>query len=150
MAVPYLDRIDAVPLAADAFSNEYKAWVTVLVDSLNSAIQTIEDSLLVPLVVTTTAQQAQAGTNYIIGNALLTTVTLPVKGTPGDTVQVTGTGAGGWVLATNAGQTIYVAASSGGTSVASAEQYDTLTVQCTVTDTTWVGIAGFSTGYSFT
>lgn len=41
----FLDRIDAVPLAADPFSDEYKAWVTVLVDSLNSVIEAVEQSL---------------------------------------------------------------------------------------------------------
>lgn len=40
-----LDRIDAVPLAADNFSVEYRAWVAVLVDSLNSVINTVENAL---------------------------------------------------------------------------------------------------------
>lgn len=37
-----LDRIDAVPLNADGFSHEFKAWLAVLTDSLNAVIQQIE------------------------------------------------------------------------------------------------------------
>lgn len=43
MAV-FLDRIDAVPLAADDFSFEFRAWLAVLVDSLNSALSQIQNN----------------------------------------------------------------------------------------------------------
>lgn len=38
-----LDRIDAVPLNSDDFSFEFKAWISVLSDSLNAIIQQLED-----------------------------------------------------------------------------------------------------------
>ncbi len=38
----FIERIDSVPLAADDFSYEYRAWVSVLVDSLNTTFEEIE------------------------------------------------------------------------------------------------------------
>jgi len=39
-----LDRFDSVPLTADDFSFEFRVWLTILVDSLNQVIGTIESS----------------------------------------------------------------------------------------------------------
>lgn len=44
---------------------------------------------------------------YIPNNAGLVTLTLPVTAAVGDSIVVTGKGAGGWRIAQNAGQTIY-------------------------------------------
>lgn len=77
MAV-FLDRIDAVPLAADPFSDEYKAWVTVLVDSLNSVFNIVEQSintLVVPSL--TSAQIITASATAVDG-----TVWYATDGTP--------------------------------------------------------------------
>ena len=148
-----LDRIDAVPLAADNFSDEYKAWVTVLVDSINSIVDIIDNIIINPVVLTTTSVTALTDTTYIIGNAGTTTVTLPLVSYPGDIIGITGQGAGGWLLATNIlvpGQTIYVSNNTASTSVGSAEQYDSITVQCVVANTIWVATAGFTTGYIYT
>lgn len=144
-----LDRIDSVPLAADNFSSEFQSWLTVLVDSLNSVINTLEGLAINPIVVSGTTQDALTGSTYIIGNVGITTITLPATANPGDIIGITGNGAGGWILATNGAQTINVAASSASTSVGSAERYDSITVQCVVADTTWVAIAGETTGYIF-
>ena len=38
-----LDRIDSVPLSSDELSTELKAWLTVLVDSLNTIVQVTEN-----------------------------------------------------------------------------------------------------------
>lgn len=43
-----LDRVDAVPLNADDFSFEFKAWLSVLTDSLNAMIQQLEDYINLP------------------------------------------------------------------------------------------------------
>jgi hypothetical protein len=40
-----LNRINAVPLAEETFSAEFKSWVSVLVDSLNQEIGTIVTEL---------------------------------------------------------------------------------------------------------
>lgn len=64
----FLDRIDAVPLAADNFSFEFRAWLAVLVDSLNSIVQTLEDNLIAPSYttaqITVLAVNAQNGSIY--------------------------------------------------------------------------------------
>jgi hypothetical protein len=44
-----LDRLDSVPLQADNFSFEFKAWVAILVDSLNTTIETIENEFNTPV-----------------------------------------------------------------------------------------------------
>jgi len=43
-----LDKIDSVPLEADNFSVEFRSWVTLLVDSFNINVQTLEDNLIAP------------------------------------------------------------------------------------------------------
>jgi hypothetical protein len=53
-----------------------------------------------------TNQQAQANTGYLLTNATQTTVTLPASPTIGDTVRISGAGAGGWKVAQTIGQSI--------------------------------------------
>jgi hypothetical protein len=57
-------------------------------------------------VVAGTAQQAAPNTGYVATDANLTTITLPASPNIGDTVRVSGAGAGGWKIAQNAGQSI--------------------------------------------
>lgn len=86
-----------------------------------------------------TTQAAAINHGYVIQNASATTVTLPTTAALGSAVQVQGLGAGGWVLAAGAGQTIQLGASA--TSVAgsltSANRYDVVHVVCIVANTTW-------------
>jgi hypothetical protein len=58
--------------------------------------------------VTGTSQAMAANTGYLANSASLVTLTLPASPTIGDLVAVTGTGAGGWKIAQNAGQFITV------------------------------------------
>ncbi len=141
-----LDRIDAVPLAADNFSEQFKSWLSILVDSLNSIVGAIEKNFVTPETITGTTQDAVAQTNYIPTNVALTSITLPAMAVVGDVVAITGEGAGGWSLLPNLGQTIQMAASTATVSIASAEQYDTIQVMCVVEDTTWVVQYSTSTG----
>jgi len=60
-------------------------------------------------VVTGASQQAQPNTGYVAGSTTLVTITLPASPAVGDTVRVSGAGAGGWKLAQNAGQSILAA-----------------------------------------
>jgi hypothetical protein len=145
-----LDRIDSVPLAADAFSEEYKAWVAILVDSLNSVINTIEPVLLYPATISGIAQAASVGQIYTPTNVALTTITLPATFAYGAIVAVVGQGAGGWSLNPNTGQTIQLAATTATTSIASAEQYDSIMVMGVVANTTWVVMNFCSTGLIIT
>jgi hypothetical protein len=56
--------------------------------------------------VTGTSQQAQPNTGYLANNASQVTITLPTAPNLGDIVRVSGVGAGGWIIAQNAGQAI--------------------------------------------
>jgi hypothetical protein len=56
--------------------------------------------------VTGTSQQAQSNTGYLADNAARVTITLPGSPAVGDLVRVSGAGAGGWIIAQNAGQAI--------------------------------------------
>jgi hypothetical protein len=60
--------------------------------------------------VTGTSQQAQPNTGYLANNAAQVTVTLPVSPSLGSIVRVSGVGAGGWLIAQNAGQFIQASA----------------------------------------
>lgn len=51
-------------------------------------------------------QQAERNTGYVTTNGLQVTVTLPASPIIGDTVRISGTGAGGWRIAQNAGQSV--------------------------------------------
>jgi hypothetical protein len=53
-----------------------------------------------------TSVQAQIDHGYVLTNSLITTVTLPISTNVGDIVRVAGAGAGGWMLAQNAGQSV--------------------------------------------
>lgn len=52
------------------------------------------------------AQQAQPNNGYLAENGAQVTITLPTAPSVGDTVRVSGIGAGGWKIAQNEGQTI--------------------------------------------
>lgn len=79
---------------------------------------------------------------YITNNAGLVTMTLPATAAVGDTIKVDGKGAGGWLIAQNAGQTVNFLAqpttTGVGGSLASSTQYDCVTYRCITANTTWV------------
>lgn len=63
--------------------------------------------------VTGTAQTAQANTGYTANNAQQVTITLPATASIGDTVSVSGAGAGGWAIAPGAGQSVLGGSAAG-------------------------------------
>jgi hypothetical protein len=91
---------------------------------------------------TTGTTQAMAVNNgYISNNASLSTFTLPTTIAVGQRVAIQGAGAGGWILAQNAGQTINfgdapTTAGTGG-SIASTNQFDHIEVICITANTTF-------------
>lgn len=93
---------------------------------------------------------AAINTGYIITDASTVTLTLPTTAAVGSVVRVVGQGAGGWILAPGAAQTIKVLTASASTSVASTEQYDCIEVVCVVANTTWVTMSFVSTGFTIT
>jgi len=91
--------------------------------------------------VTGTSQAAAINNGYICNNAGLVTVTLPSTAALGSVVRVTGKGAGGWLIAQNAGETIYFGTSTTttgvGGSLASSAQRDSVELVCITADNDW-------------
>lgn len=100
-------------------------------------------------VVAGTTQTAAAGNGYITSNGSLTTVSLPASCSPGDMISVQGQGAGGWLIQANVSQVIHIgaSASSSAGSVASADQYDAITLVCIVINTDWAMYGPVSSGF---
>lgn len=92
--------------------------------------------------VTGTSQTMAVNAGYIADNASLVTLTLPTTAAQGTVIEVAGNGAGGWTIAQNANQNIKIGSSTTttgvGGSLASTNQYDGVTLLCTVANTTWV------------
>lgn len=89
-----------------------------------------------------TSQTAAVNNGYVVGNASQTTITLPTTAPLGSIVHIAGKGAGGWILAPGAGQTIQVGSATASASVTSSNQYDSVTVVCVTADTTWITLGG--------
>jgi len=85
------------------------------------------------------AQAMAVDTGYILNNAALVTATLPAAAVVGETIAVVGKGAGGWLIAQNAGQTIHflgadTTAGVGG-SLSSTTRYDCVELVCITANT---------------
>ena len=92
---------------------------------------------------------AAVNTGYVITDASQVTITLPAVAALGSVVRISGNGAGGWILAPGAGQTINVNGAVASTSITSGEATDSIEVVCVVASTTWntisyVTLAGFT------
>lgn len=91
--------------------------------------------------VTGTSQTIAVNTGYIADNAALVTLTLPTTAAQGTVFKITGNGAGGWLLAQNALQSVKfgntVTTVGVGGSLASTNAGDGLECLCVVTNTTW-------------
>lgn len=91
--------------------------------------------------VTTPAQAMATETGYIANDAGLVTLLLPAVAVVGDEVEVTGKGAGGWLIAQNGGQTIFFGAATTtpgpGGSLASTQQRDSVRLVCVTTNNDW-------------
>lgn len=94
------------------------------------------------VVVSGTSATMAVNTGYTSNNAGLVTLTMPSTAAVGDTLVVTGLGAGGWTIAQNSGQLIHVGSTvsttGAGGSVASTNAFDSITITCVVANTTWV------------
>lgn len=97
--------------------------------------------------VTGTSQSMAVGTGYVANNASLVTLTLPATAAVGDIIAVQGSGAGGWQIAQNSGQTIHFNAGDSTTGasgyLASGGQYDVVFLMCITANTDWVYNGGF-------
>jgi len=92
--------------------------------------------------VTGTTQAMVADNGYILNNAALVTATMPVTSSIGDIISVVGKGAGQWLIAQNAGQTIHFISTDtttgAGGSLASTQRYDCVEMVCVTADTDFV------------
>lgn len=128
------DAVTPVSEALDA--------LTTTVEGISTAVDTINSQIVVWNNVTGTSQAAAVNKGYIANNAALVTVTLPATAAVGDVIRVQGAGAGGWLIAQNASQTIIGNASTASTvgvggSVASTDRYDSIELVCIVANTTF-------------
>jgi hypothetical protein len=91
--------------------------------------------------VTTTSQAMAVNTSYIANNAGLVTLTLPAVAALGTIVSVVGKGTGGWLIAQNAGQTIFFGTLTStpgvGGSLASTHRRDAVNLVCITANTEW-------------
>jgi type IV secretory pathway VirJ component len=92
--------------------------------------------------VTGTSQTASVNRGYITNNAGLVTITLPTTAAVGDTIKITGKGAGGWRLAQNSGETIHFGDQSTTTGTGgrldSTHRYDCVELICITANNDWV------------
>ena len=91
--------------------------------------------------VTGTTQAAAINSGYVTNNGALVTVTLPAVCAAYTTFSIVGLGAGGWLLAQNAGQNVQIGSVStavgAGGSLASTNRYDAVHLICTVANTSF-------------
>lgn len=89
--------------------------------------------------VTTTSASLAVNTYYIANNAGLVTLTLPASAVKGSLIIIVGKGAGGWLVAQNAGQTMYFSSATttpgAGGSLASTQRRDCITLFCITANT---------------
>lgn len=89
--------------------------------------------------VTATSASMAVSNGYVANNAGVVTLTLPATAAFGDMIRVAGKGAGGWLIAQNAGQTIHFGSvdttTGAGGSLASTLQYDVVELLCITQDT---------------
>ena len=101
--------------------------------------------------VTGTSATMVADNGYIASNAGLVTLTLPATCALGSVISIRGKGAGGWLVAQNAGQSIHLGSSTttvgAGGSLASTNRYDSFDLTCITANNEFVctGVQGILT-----
>jgi hypothetical protein len=96
------------------------------------------------------SQTAIINTGLIPQGGTLTTITLPATAPIGSVVAIQGQGSGGWVIQAPGTQLIRIGASptSAGGTVASANQYDAITLICIVANTEWAMYGPVTSGFT--
>jgi hypothetical protein len=103
----------------------------------NFAAQFAPPQGLKPVAAASTPITAAINTMYYITDPSTVTITLPVTAPAGSVISIVGYGAGGWILAPGAGQSIGFPTGSATASVASSSAADSIEVVCVVANTTW-------------
>lgn len=130
------------PITFSQFSANPGAFLQVANNLSDVASQAVAFRNLIPTTeVTGTSASMTTNRNYIASNAGLVTLTIPATFSVGDKVEITGKGAGGWLIAQAAGQQIHLGSSSTtigvGGSLASTNRRDSLSLTGTVANTEW-------------
>jgi len=112
----------------------FNGWLSSSDTNVQSALDTLDDSQRC----TATAISATLVINqgFVTTDAGLATLTLPTTAKVGDTIEVVGQGAGGWLIAQNANQMIHfnsaTTTTGGGGSLASTVRYNCVKLMCVV------------------
>jgi hypothetical protein len=119
----------------------FNGWLSTADTNVQAALDTLDDSQRC-VEVTGAAANLVSKQGAIANRATLVTLTLPTVAAIGDTIQVVGNGAGGWLIAQNANQTIHIDSSNTttgvGGSLASTNRYDCVKLICTVANLDFV------------
>jgi hypothetical protein len=96
--------------------------------------------------VTGATQTMVADNGYVADRSSLVTLTLPTTSAFGMVLYIQGFGSGGWTIAQNSGQQIFIGSTSStsgaGGSVSSSNQYDSVTLLCVTANTNWTSLGG--------
>jgi hypothetical protein len=114
----------------------FAGWLSASDTNVQSSLDTLDDSQRFQEV-TGASYSIPINSGAIANRATLVTITLPTVAKVGDTFEVVGKGAGGWLIAQNANQTIHINAAQSttvgvGGSLASTDIYDYIKLVCTV------------------
>ena len=130
------------PVVANLTSTDSSVTITNGAGSINLAVA---GGGVLWTEITAAAVALAVNNGYVLNRATLITATLPVTAAFGTVIRLCGKGAGGWIIAQNAGQNIQVGNSSStvgvGGSVASTNQFDTIELLCSVANTTWTTLS---------
>lgn len=123
---------------------DFNGWLSSVDTNVQSALDTLDDS---QRCVEVTAAAANLVTNQgvIANRGTLVTLTLPTVAKVGDTLEVVGSGAGGWLIAQNANQIINfpdLATTTGvGGSIASISRYAAIKLICITANLVFVVVS---------
>lgn len=97
--------------------------------------------------ITTTSISAAINNGYVLNNASLVTLTLPAIAALGSIVRIAGKGAGGWTIAQNSGQTVFLGNKSSTTGASghldSTNRRDSIELVCVTANNDWDVISSF-------
>ena len=145
-----LDKVNSAPIINDAFSYEFKQFMSNTVDTINENLNDMQGAMVSRETVSTTSINATVNSLYIPTSSSLTVFQLP-QTTVNDVdsiIEIAGQGSGGWRILTAVGQTIKVASvgASASTSITSASRYDAIRI-ILVDASTWITLSAQTTGF---
>lgn len=145
-----LDKVNSAPIINDAFSYEFKQFLSNMVDTLNENLNAMQPAMISREAVTTTSVNVSVNSLYIPTSAALTQFQLPATTSNdiGSIVQIAGQGSGGWRLLVAPGQTIQVGdvGAVATASITSSTRYNSITI-ILVEASTWITLSTQTTGF---